>query len=454
MLDRKSKANKINRFSDPTRTEFGRTHAFQEKVHNIIPGGCHTLAKGDDQYPFLSPGFIQRGLGSHVWDIDGNEYIEYGMGCRAVTLGHAYPRVIDAVRRELENGCNFGRPSPIEFECAEKLLEMIPSGEMCKFAKDGSTVTTAAIKLARAQTGRTKIALCADHPFFAIHDWFIGTTEINAGIPGETKANSHTFRYGDPASLEKLFEEYPNQFAAVILEPAKYDDPKDGFLHKVKSLCETHGVVFILDEMITGFRWHNGGAQTYYDIEPDLSTFGKALANGLSVSALVGKRELMELGGLKTDQERVFLLSTTHGAETHALAGAIATMEIYQQEPVIEKLHELGGRLKTGLNQVIENHGLGEQVKVIGKPCCMILACNDANGKPSQSFRTLMLQETIKRGLIIPSLVVSYSHSPEDIDLSIEAVDQSLDVYARALSEGVEKHLVGPPSQVVYRKFN
>jgi glutamate-1-semialdehyde 2,1-aminomutase len=441
-------------FTAPLRTEFTESKRRQSIVHQVIPGGCHTLAKGDDQFPHLAPGFIERGFGAHVYDVDGNEYIEYGMGCRAVTLGHAYPPVVQAVQAELTRGCNFGRPSPIELDCAEQLLGMIDGAEMCKFAKDGSSVTTAALKLARAFTHRDKIALCADHPFFAVNDWFIGTTDIDRGIPNAVKELSLRFRYNDIDSLAQLFQQNPGEIAAVIMEPAKYEDPKNGFLHKVQDLCAEHGAVFILDEMITGFRWHNGGGQKYYDIVPDLSTFGKALANGMSVSALVGKKELMELGGLTHDSERVFLLSTTHGAETHALAGAMATMKVYQDEPVIETLIAQGTRLKRGLEEVIAGHNLGRSVKVLGKPCCMVIASSDHDGAPSQAFRTLLLQETIKRGLIMPSLVVSYSHSDDDIDTTIDAIDQSLFVYRKALELGVEHYLVGSPSKGVYRKFN
>ncbi|MDG2013950.1 MAG: aminotransferase class III-fold pyridoxal phosphate-dependent enzyme, partial [Pirellulaceae bacterium] len=213
------------KFAEPNRTDFSQSRRLQEISHRLIPGGCHTLAKGDDQFPVLAPGFIARGLGSHIWDVDGNEYIEYGMGCRAVTLGHAFPPVIDAVQSELENGLNFGRPSPLEVDCAQQLLSMIDGGEMCKFAKDGSTVTTAALKLARAHTGRDKIAICKDHPFFAIDDWFIGTTAIDAGIPESVKSLSLMFPYNDIDALQNLFQEHPNQIAAVILEPAKYVDP-------------------------------------------------------------------------------------------------------------------------------------------------------------------------------------------------------------------------------------
>ena len=305
---------------------YSNSRELQQKSHALIPGGCHTYAKGDDQFPLLAPGFIARGEGSHVWDVDGNEFIEYGMGCRAVTLGHAFPPVLKAAQEEMLRGTNFSRPAPIELECAEELLGMIEAAEMAKFSKEGSTATTGAVKLSRAHTGRDMVALCHDHPFFAVHDWFIGTTAIDGGIPESVKKLSVTFRYNNPESVRYLFEKHPGRIACVILEPAKYEEPRDHFLHKVQEICREHGALFVLDEMITGFRWHNGGAQHTYDIAPDLSAFGKALANGYSVSALVGKREYMELGGLYHDRERVFLLSTTHGAETHALAAAIATM--------------------------------------------------------------------------------------------------------------------------------
>jgi len=253
---------------------YTQSRELQVRAHQLIPGGCHTYAKGDDQFPQLSPGFIARGQGCRVWDVDGNEFIEYGMGCRAVTLGHAYAPVVEAAREEMRNGTNFTRPAAIEVECAEVLSNMVPGADMVKFAKDGSAVTSAALKLARAFTGRDHVAICADHPFFSTHDWFIGTTALDAGIPQAVKDLSLTFRYNDIDSVRALFKERPNQIAALILEPAKYEDPRDDFLHKVKDLCHEHGALFIIDEMITGFRWHNGGAQTYYGVTGDLSAYG------------------------------------------------------------------------------------------------------------------------------------------------------------------------------------
>lgn len=433
---------------------FKNSRELQQKSHRLIPGGCHTYAKGDDQFPELAPGFMVRGQGSHVWDLDGNEYIEYGMGCRAVSLGHAFEPILEAVRQELPNGTNFSRPTALEVECAEELLSLLPFAEMCKFSKNGSDATTAAIKLARAVTGRSRIAICKDHPFFSVDDWFIGTTAICGGIPSDVQDQTKSFRYNDPESLEFLLEKYPDQFCAVILEPAKYSDPQDNFLHRVKEICEAHGVVFILDEMITGFRWHNGGGQTYYDVEPDLSTFGKALANGFSLSALVGKRKLMERGGLFHDHQRVFLLSTTHGAESHSLAAGLACMKFYQENPVVEKINETGETLKSRLNLLIGQKQLDEFVQIIGIRSNIIFSTRDSNGAVSQAFRCLLIQELIRHGVIGQSLVVSYSHTDDDIDRTVSAFDKALDVYRDALQEGIDKWLVGRPSQMVYENYN
>ena len=298
------------------------------------------------------------------------------------------------------------------------------------------------------------MACCHDQPFFATNDWFIGTTPLDAGIPQCVKDLTLTFGYNDIASVKRLFDEHPNAIACLIMEPAKYADPEPGFLNAVRDVCHANGALFIIDEMITGFRWHNGGGQTYYGIDADLSCWGKALANGFAVSALAGKREFMELGGIKHRSERVFLLSTTHGGETHALAAAIANMRTYQNEPVIETLYERGLRLKTEGTQMIDRHGLAKHFQIIGKPCCMVYNTLDVDGKPSQAMRSLFLQETIKRGVLMGSIVVSYTHSDEDIDRTLEAMDLALGVYRKALENGVEKYLIGPPSQIIYRRYN
>ncbi len=435
-------------------SNFARSKDLQKTSHLMIPGGAHTYAKGDDQYPEQSPAFIARGKGCHVWDVDGNEFIEYGMGLRSVTLGHAYEPVVEAAYRQMMLGSNFTRPASIELECAEKLLSMIDGTEMVKFAKNGSDVTTAAVKLARAYTGRDLVAICADHPFFSCDDWFIGTTGMPAGIPQAIQDLTVKFHYNDLQSVKDLFSQYPGRIACLVLEAETVEGPKDHFLHKAQQLCHENGALFVLDEIITGFRLHRGGAQTLHGIVPDLSTFGKALGNGFSISALVGKRDIMQLGGFQHTGERVFLLSQTHGAENHTLAAAIATMKVYEANDVVGFLYRQGERLVTGINKAISEHHLEGHFEVIGKPCNLIYVTKDQQGNRSQEFRTLFMQEIIKRGILGPSFVVSYSHQDEDIDRTIDAVADALVVYRKALDEGVGKYLVGRPVKPVFRRFN
>lgn len=433
---------------------FPRSRAYRQRIHDVIPGGAHTYAKGDDQYPLHAPAAIARGEGARVWDVDGNEFIEYGMGLRAVTLGHAYPEVVEAAERAMRRGTNFVRPAALELEYAEALLDVIEAGEMVKFAKNGSDTTTAAVKLARAVTGRDMVAICADHPFFSVDDWFIGTTEMDAGIPRAIRDLTVSFPYEDLDATRRLFEKHPGRIACLILEPAKYHDPDPDYLPGLRELCDEHGALLVLDEMITGFRWHVGGAQRVYGVEPHLSTFGKGMANGFSVAALVGEREIMERGGLRHDDERVFLLSTTHGAETHALAAGLATLRVYREEPVVETLHRQGERLKAGCDEVIRDHGLEDHVDVVGPGCNLVFGTAGPDGEQSQWYRALFMQELIRNGVLAPSFVVSYSHGDEEIDRTVEAVDAALPVYARALEDGVDELLEGPPTKVVFRRYN
>ena len=444
--------------NSPTKPPFAQTFAtstkMQARAHAVIPGGAHTYAKGDDQYPVLAPGFVTRGQGCHVWDVDGNEFIEYGMGLRAVTLGHAYAPVVEAAHRQMLLGENYTRPAAIEVECAEQFLSLIEGYDMVKFGKNGSDATSAAVRLARAYTGRDLIARCGDQPFFSVDDWFIGDTAMSAGIPKAIQDLTLQFRYNNIESLRALFEQNPGRIACVILEAATSVEPEPDFLQSVQELCRSEGAAFILDEMITGFRWHNAGAKQVYGVSPDLSTFGKGMGNGFSVAALAGRREIMELGGLQHDRERVFLLSTTHGAETHCLAATIETMQIYRRDNVIEFMYRQGERLRAGVNRAIDTLGLKGSFEVLGRAPNMIYATRDQSRQPSQAFRALFLQETIRRGLIMPSLVVSFSHSDADIDRTIEAIGEALQVYRRALEDGVERYLIGRPVKPVFRKFN
>ncbi|MBW8333210.1 MAG: glutamate-1-semialdehyde 2,1-aminomutase [Prolixibacteraceae bacterium] len=434
--------------------KFNESLNLQKRFNDLIPGGSHTYAKGDDQFPESMPVYIDKGKGCHVWDVDGNEYIEYALGLRSVTLGHNFEPIVNAACRQMLKGTNFGRPAKIELECAEAFLDMFENAEMVKFSKNGSDATNGAIKLARSYTGRNMVGICADHPFFSVDDWFISTTPMNSGIPEMMQTMVTKFQYNDLESIEKIFSEYPNKIACIILEPEKYEPPKDDFLNKAKEICHNNGALFILDEMITGFRWHNGGAQKVYNVVPDLSTFGKAMGNGFSIAALAGKKEFMELGGILHKKERVFLMSTTHGAESHALAAAIATMKFYHENDVIGFLYQQGSKLKEGVNRASRELGIEDKVSIIGIDCCSVYTTRDNQGNPSQPFRTLFIQEQMKRGLLMPSSIVSFSHSDKDISDTVEKMHDAMIVYKKALDEGIDKYLIGRPVAPVWRKYN
>ncbi|MGA6161382.1 glutamate-1-semialdehyde 2,1-aminomutase [Amycolatopsis magusensis] len=424
-----------------------------ERLHAMIPGGAHTYAKGEDQYPEDLAPVISHGRGAHVWDIDGNEYIEYGSGLRAVSLGHVHPRVTEAARREIGRGANFVRPSIVEEKAAERFLATVPTAEMVKFAKNGSDATTAAVKLARAATGRPLVAICRDHAFFSVDDWFIGTTPMAAGIPGEITGLTVSFPYGDLPATEEVLREHAGRVACLVLEPAHQAEPPAGYLTGLRALADRYGCVLVFDEMITGFRWSEAGAQGLYGVTPDLSTFGKALGNGFAVSALAGRRELMELGGLRTGRDRVFLLSTTHGAETHSLAAAIAVLETYTEEGVSARLHALGERLAAGVREVAASAGVAENVVVRGRASNLVFGTLDAERKPSQDYRTLFLRHLVTGGVLGPSFVVSSALSEADIDRTVDVVAQACLVYRKALdADDPAPWLGGRPVKPVFRR--
>jgi glutamate-1-semialdehyde 2,1-aminomutase len=376
------------------------------------------------------------------------------MGLRAVTLGHAFRPVDEAVCDAIRGGLNFTRPTQLEGDCAEDLLSLVTGADMVKFAKNGSDVTTAAVKLARACTGRDLVAIGGDQTFLSTDDWFVGATAMSAGVPRSTQELSLRFKYNDLAELQSVFERHADRIACVVFEPAGASEPADGFLSGARTLCDRHGALLVFDEMITGFRWHLNGAQAVYGVTPDLSCFGKGLGNGFAISALVGKREYMSRGGIRHDAERVFLLSTTHGAEHVGLAAARATMRVYRTEPVIETLYAQGERLRRGVERVAAELGVSAHVQLASRACNLVYVTRDDAGERSQAFRTLFMQELIKRGVLGPSFVISYSHSDGDVDRTIEAVGAALEVYRLALRDGVGQYLEGPPVKPVFRRFN
>ena len=427
---------------------------YSQRLNNVIPGGAHTYSRGDDQFPAIAPQILERGKGAYVYTPEGDCYLDYGMGLRAVTLGYAEERINNAAIKQIMNGNNLTRASHVELEAAEAFVDLIPGADMVKFAKNGSNITTAAVKIARAATGRPYIARCAEHPFFSFDDWFIGDTPLTMGIPPQHHELTLRFHYDDLASLRSLFEAHPDGIAGVILEPATSAHPSEGYLQGVQDLCRQYGALLIFDEMITGFRWHLQGAQTLYNVTPDLSTFGKGMANGFSVAALAGKREYMDLGSIKaTGKQKLFLTSTTHGAEMCGMGALLETIAFYREHDVVKHLWSFGAQLTDGMNAEARAAGVERNFVFGGVPCSPYFTALNGKGEVCLGMRTLFVQEMLRGGVLMPWVALSYAHKEAELEKTLEAARAALKVYAQAIEAGFERFLQGPPAKPVFRKF-
>nr|WP_155748900.1 aminotransferase class III-fold pyridoxal phosphate-dependent enzyme [Scytonema sp. UIC 10036] len=414
------------------------------KALNIIPLGTQTFSKSKTQYPFgVSPYFIAWGKGSHVWDVDGNEYIDYINALAAVTLGYNDPDVTAAVRDQLQEGVIFSLPHTIEIQVAEKIVEMVPCAEMVRFGKNGSDATSGAIRLARAYTRRDRVAVCGYHGW---HDWYIGSTARNLGVPQAVQKLTHTFFYNDIDSLHKIFQKYPDQVATVILEPMNVFEPTNNFLQKVKDLAHENNAVLIFDETVTGFRYANGGAQEYFGVVPDLATFGKGLANGYPISAVTGRAEIMHL------MEEIFF-SFTFGGEALSLAAALATLSKLQQQPVIATLKNQGQKVLTGVEKLIDYHKVSHILSVSGNPTWSFLLIKDVPPYSSWQIKTLFLQEVFAQGILtLGSHNMSYAHSDADVTNLLAIYEKVFPLLQDAIDNcTLEKYLRCQPLEPLFK---
>ena len=413
------------------------------RAEGLIPSFTQTLAKGPGQWvKGIAPKYLVKGKGSHVWDADGNEYIDYLMGVGPLSLGYCYPKVDEAIKKQLEDGITFSMMHPLEVEVAELIRDIIPNAEEVRYSKTGADATSAAIRLARAYTGKNKILCCGYHGW---HDWYIAVTSRNLGIPEAVRAISFTFNYNDIDSIKSSID---NDVAAIILEPVVFTEPKDNFLQNLKQLCEEKGIVLIFDEMWTGFRMALGGAQEYFGITPDLATYSKAVANGMPISILTGKREIMDLA-----DEDIFFY-TTFGGETLSLAAAKATIEELADKNVTDFLDAQGKKLKDGYNEIAQKLGMG-YTKTIGYNWRSMATFDESGGDPLIQ-KSIMQQEMIKRGVLWQGFHnMSFSHSDIDVDYTLQALEQSLSVLKNAVDNNkLKETLKGEPVQPVFRKVD
>ena len=326
-------------------TKFNKSENFLLKAEKVIPLGSQTFSKSKTALPRgVSPFFVEKGKGSKFYDIDGNKYLDFVNALASVTLGYRDPDVDASVKNQLKKGVTFSLSHPIETELAKMITDLIPCADMVRFAKNGSDATSASIRLARAYTGKEHVAVCGYHGW---HDWYIGSTTRDLGVTIDGKRFTHKFQYNDLDSLENLLRTHKGKFAAVIMEPMNVEWPKRGYLKKVAQLARSHGALLIFDETITGFRFNLSGAQKYFNVTPDLATFGKGIANGFPLSVLTGKRKYMKL------VEEIFF-SGTFGGETVSIAAAIAVINKYKNKNVISKLKVQGEKIIEGTNKLIK----------------------------------------------------------------------------------------------------
>jgi glutamate-1-semialdehyde aminotransferase len=407
----------------------------------LIPCVTQTLAKGPGQnIRGVAPKYLQRGNGSHVWDVDGNEFIDFNMGIGPISLGYCHPPVDDAIRAQLADGNTFSLMHPLEVEVAELIRDLVPNAEAVRYSKTGCDVTTAAVRLARAYTGRSKVLCCGYHGW---HDWYIAVTDRNRGIPAEVQDLTYTFSYND---IQSVIDAIDDDTACVILEPFVFEEPRDNFLHRLKDICEANGTLLIFDEMWTGFRVALGGAQEYFGIRADLACFSKAVANGMPISILTGRRDVMDL------LERDVFFFTTFGGEALSLAAAKATINELREHNVPEHLARQGRKLKDGYNAIAAKLGI-DYTRCSGFDCRTIVTFDAKAGNPLE-MKSLVQQEMIKRGILWGGFHnICFSHSDEDVAYTLSAYREVLPILKRAVDEkNVAGHLRGEPVEPVFRK--
>ena len=429
----------------PRRISIKRSLIFKKRAKAVIPLCSQTFSKAPTQFvQNVAPVFLEKGKDSHVWDVDGNEFVDYSMALAPVILGYNYPAVTKAVKKYLELGTTFTLPHRLEVELAELLKRTIPCAEMARFGKNGSDATSGAIRAARAYTGRDKIACCGYHGW---QDWYIGTTTRDKGIPEGVKKLTLTFKYNDIESLEKIFKENRNKIAAVIMEPMGVVEPQANFLSKAKELAHKNGALFIFDEIITGFRLSLGGAQEYFNVIPDLSCFGKAMGNGFPISAVVGKRKIMKLF------EDVFF-SFTFGGDIISIAASIAAINEIKNRNVITHLWEMGRRLKDGYNVLAKEYGVADITQCMGLPPRTVITFKDKRQRDDLVLKSLFQQECIKRKVLFTGAHnVSFSHTASDVDYTLKVYRTVLEIAAKAVRRGNAKGLLeGPALEPVFRR--
>jgi glutamate-1-semialdehyde aminotransferase len=426
----------------PETRPIGESARLLERARGLIPGVTQTLSKGPTQWvQGVAPSYIARGEGAYVFDVDGNRYLDFPMALGPVILGHAHPAVTEAIERQLRDGIVFTLPHPIEVDLAERVVGLVPGAERVRFGKTGSDVNSAAVRVARAQTGRDRILCCGYHGW---HDWYIGSTSRARGVPEQVRELIGDFRFNDLDSLDAALARHPGEVAAVILEPAGAEEPAPGFLEGLVERAHAAGALVVFDEIITGFRLAPGGAQERYGVRADLATFGKALGNGMPISAITGRAEVMD------ELEQVFF-SGTHGGEALSIAAALAVLD-HLDADAFAALEERGARVRAGIEDAISASGLGEWVSIGGAAPRTVVQVAEPDPEAGLMAKSVLQQELVRRGVLFNgNNFISVALNDEDVELAIEAYAGSLGRLAEGMPDGLASILEGEPVQAAFR---
>jgi len=422
---------------------YASSNQMLERAEQVIPLGSQTFSKSKIQYPQgYAPLYLKRGRGGRVWDVDDNEYVDLVCGLLPVLLGYCDADVDAAIRAQLDNGISFSLATELEVELAERLVEMIPCAEMVRFGKNGTDATSATIRLARAFTGRDHILTCGYHGW---QDWYIGATTRSKGVPKAVGDLTHKVPFNDLDAVRKMFQQYSDDVAAIILEPMNVVEPFPGYLEELKELVHENGALLIFDEVITGFRYAKGGAQELFGVTPDLSSFGKAMGNGMPISAVVGRADIMH------EMEEIFF-SSTFGGETLSLAAAIATVDKIQDKPVIEHLWDTGDKIAGNVAELLQRFNLSEVVSLVGKAPWKLFQFVGQPNASSAAIKTLFLKEMLAKGvLLLGSNNICYAHDENDIELVVQAYESVFELIAQELeSPGLDERLGVPLIRPVF----
>jgi len=410
----------------PLKIDLKKSMELFKKAESLIMNGTQLYSKMPSVgVEGVSPIYFVKGEGAHAWDLEGNEYLDFTMGLGPCMLGYNHPKIKATVLNQLETGTIFSLPHPIEVECAELLTKVVPCAEMVRFFKTGSEATQAAVRIARAYTGREKLIRGHYHGW---HEWCIAGTVKDGGVPRVYRDYCFEAHYNKIEDYERLFSAHKSEIAAVIIEPIEFDEPQNDFLAKVKDLCRQNAALLIFDEVVTGFRFSLGGAQEYFNVIPDICAFGKGIASGYPLSAVVGKRAIFEKA-----KDKIFV-SSTFGGDTLSLAACIATIKILQNEPVHKRIWEIGGTIKDKFNKISER--IGSNIRIIGLPPRLGFVFNTLKGEPDDELKTLFMQEVVKRRVFfVWNMLPSYATTDEDIRWALEAFEDSLNICLAAEKE-------------------